>query len=383
MYILKNTKAFFADLTKNNYPVYICIYCGKRTENPNTLLKHEKSCFGQEFTPELVLPSKKNEANIMTFKNLNKAIPLPFVIFADFEAFTRPVFSSTPNPNFSYTEAQQQHTPCSYGLKLICNYDDKFTKPVEIYRGPDCILKFLCRLIDINLECNEIFDRKELKLTPEEQKSFDEAKRCIYCKKCFNKQCKLWTDEIGTSSKPVSNRYYHDFCYRDLKSTDYDEIGDLPIGIQDDIKIRCFICHKGFREKARDHCHVTGKYRGAAHNDCNLNARLRRFIPVIMHNGRNYDWHFIIKGLTKVINEKYKELRISIIPLNYEKFITINMRIAKQDVSIAFLDSLNFLPSSLEKLANDLEPEDFIYTDQLSTNREFVSLLKTKRCISL
>ena len=113
---IKNTKAFFADLTKNTAPVYICVYCGKRTENPNTLLVHEKSCFGQEYTPELTLPPKNNGVNETTFKNFNKAIPPPFVIFTDFEAFTNPVHSTSPNPDISYTEALQYHTPRSYGL---------------------------------------------------------------------------------------------------------------------------------------------------------------------------------------------------------------------------------------------------------------------------
>ena len=119
-------------------------------------------------------------------------------------------------------------------FKVICNYDDEFTKPVEIYRGPDCIFKFLCRLIELNCECNEIYEkhfRKELKLTPEKQKSFDDANRCIYCKKMFNKIRNLWKDEIGTPSNPIPDRYYHEFCHRDLKGKEYEEIDGLPTPI--------------------------------------------------------------------------------------------------------------------------------------------------------
>ena len=71
---------------------------------------------------------------------------------------------------------------------------------------------------------------------------------------------------------------------------DFEEFDDLPQEVKCAIKKgKCIVCHKGFREKARDHCHVTGVCRGAAHIDCNLNARLQRFIPVVMHNGKNYD----------------------------------------------------------------------------------------------
>ena len=49
--------------------------------------------------------------------------------------------------------------------------------------------------------------------------------------------------------------------------------------------------------KVRDHCHCTGKYRGAAHSICNLNFNIPNKIPVVFHNGSNYDYHFIIKEL--------------------------------------------------------------------------------------
>ncbi len=54
--------------------------------------------------------------------------------------------------------------------------------------------------------------------------------------------------------------------------------------------IHCHIC--GFElgaDRVRDHCHLTGKYRGAAHNYCNLNYSFTGRIPVILHNLRGYD----------------------------------------------------------------------------------------------
>ena len=52
-------------------------------------------------------------------------------------------------------------------------------------------------------------------------------------------------------------------------------------------------------QKVIDHCHYKGKYRGAAHSDCNLKYRTIKKIPVVFHSESTYDYHFIIKQLTR------------------------------------------------------------------------------------
>ena len=111
---------------------------------------------------------------------------------------------------------------------------------------------------------------------------------------------------------------------------------------------RCSICNKIFKEddeKVRDHCHFTGKYRGAAHVKCNLDYSFRYFkIPVFFHNLKNYDGHLII-GKANEMNERLnKKRRIEIVPQNSEKFITFSFG------SLQFKDSFSFLSSSLDKL---------------------------------
>ena len=62
----------------------------------------------------------------------------------------------------------------------------------------------------------------------------------------------------------------------------------------------CHICKKPFKageEKVRDYCHLTGKFKGAAHNRCSLNYKDRKFFPVIFHNLSGYDSHLFIKQL--------------------------------------------------------------------------------------
>ena len=73
----------------------------------------------------------------------------------------------------------------------------------------------------------------------------------------------------------------------------------------------CYICQKELctdtndestfklYHKARDPCHYTGKFRGAAHNICNLRYKIPKDIPVVFHNGSTYDYHFVIKQLAK------------------------------------------------------------------------------------
>ena len=66
----------------------------------------------------------------------------------------------------------------------------------------------------------------------------------------------------------------------------------------------CHICNKKYNEtdvRVRDHCHITGKYRGSAHKDCNLNFQISDKIPVIFHNLRGYDSHFIMQEIGAIV----------------------------------------------------------------------------------
>ena len=73
----------------------------------------------------------------------------------------------------------------------------------------------------------------------------------------------------------------------------------------------CWICEKLIDdedEKVRDHCHVTGKFRGPAHWSCNVNLQLTKKVPVIFHNLRGYDSHLIFDEL------KNFDVKIDVIP---------------------------------------------------------------------
>ena len=67
---------------------------------------------------------------------------------------------------------------------------------------------------------------------------------------------------------------------------------------------RCVMCEQPLDgDSVRDHCHITGKYRGPAHNECNLQLRLSpktMTIPVVFHNLRGYDSHLLMQAISKV-----------------------------------------------------------------------------------
>ena len=119
-------------------------------------------------------------------------------------------------------------------------------------------------------------------------------------------------------------------------------------------------------KKGRDHCHVTGKYRGAAHWSCNINLKLSKKIPIIFYNLRGYDSHLIIKEITK------SDIKVSVLQNGLEKYMafTINR-------SLVFIDSIQFMNSSLDTLVKNLRDNDFKYLSE-EFSGEFLKLVKQK-----
>ena len=125
----------------------------------------------------------------------------------------------------------------------------------------------------------------------------------------------------------------------------------------------CYVCKTEFNDndkknyKVRNHCHFTGKYRGAAHNICNLGYKVPKEIPIVFHNGSTYDYHFIIKELVKEFEGNFECLG-----KNTEKYTTFSVPIKKKvenkdleiTYKIKFIDSYRFMSSSLSKLVDNL-----------------------------
>ena len=139
-------------------------------------------------------------------------------------------------------------------------------------------------------------------------------------------------------------------------------------------------------QKVRDHCHYTGKYRGAAHSICNLRYKIPKEIPVVFHNGSTYDYHFIIKRLAKEFKGNFECLGE-----NTEKYITFSVPIKKEHdkckptiYKLKFIDSYRFTQYSLSNLVDNLseidskEPKDK-FIDNIRSMGESLSLPINKK----
>ena len=277
----------------------------------------EKHLFYCENETAAVIMPRKN--TILNFKNHLKKLPIPFVIYADFECFTKPINSCQPNPNKSYTQGYQKHEPSGYCLLLKgldgINVNFKpivYTKKTE---DEDISKKFIThvRLLTHMIYRKYYSNSKPYNLTPQEEKDIQSATICHICEQDLN------IDE---------------------------ETGQIL--------------------KVRDHCHFTGEYRGAAHNQCNLKCKKPLILPVLFHNLQGYDSHLFIKQLANVSGE------LSCIPSTEEKYILFSKKIKVGEnlsrkmgkpfpinFEIRFIDSFKFLQTSLANLVSNLQPSDF------------------------
>ena len=262
------------------------------------------------------MPTKNTIPN---FQNHFKKLPIPFVVYADFECFTKPINSCQPNPNHSFTQEYKKHEPSGYCLYLkgLDRINDNYKPIVYTKKSEDDNIseKFFkhLKIITHSIYRKYYKNPKPLKLTPEEEKDFKLAKVCHICEK------------------------------------------------------ELLVCIKtGEIFKVRDHCHFTGRYRGAAHYQCNLNCRKPLILPVVFHNLQGYDSHLFIKHLAKVKGE------LSCIPSTEEKYISFSKKIKVGEYNsrkngatlpikfeIRSIDSFKFLQTSLAKLVSNLKPTDF------------------------
>ena len=267
------------------------------------------------------------EAHKVQFHNFQKRLPVPFVIYADFEATTRKIDSCSPPGHKSYTQAYQKHEVCGFGLKVVCYYDKKYSKPEVLYQGENVIQKFYQNLSEEVKYCQKIITEKakrRLVMTKKDEEDFQKLKKC-------------W------------------ICQREYKA---DEGENIPV---------------------RDHCHMTGKYRGSAHKKCNFRLQIsaeKIKIPVVFHNLKGYDGHLIIQGMGDIIRENdlrgEEPLNINVIASNAEKYITF--KIGKH---LKFIDSYQFMASPLANLAKALPDDKFIYTSEAFSG-ERLDLMKAK-----
>ena len=270
-------------------------------ENKAYPLHIEKKSYNQMLN--LLLITEKDKSYYVFIKDFNR------LMFSKIKHKNKKHFCiRTQLKEGEHTIKHQEHYPNSIEAKLVC-IDDRFTLPSIIFKGKDCINKFIGWVLNKQKWTRRIakkYFNKRLIMTNEDEEIYNNSQICWICKE------KLNTDKV------------------------------------------------------RDHCHVTGEFRGAAHNKCNLKLRAPKKLPIIFHNLQGYDGHIIFKELNNF------DVDISVIPKGIDKYMSIIV-----NRHITFIDPLQFYNSSLDTLASNLNDEDFKYlVSEFGTDK--LEILKRK-----
>ena len=323
--VVKNLSGLLRGISSNHNSDYYCLNCFHSYRTENKLIAHKKICENHDYC-NIEMPSPNN--NIIKYNSGEQSLELPFIIYVDLECLLKKIDTCQNNPELSSTTKINQHITSGYSIYTTCSFD-KANNKLSYYRGEDCMKRF-CK--DLKDHATKIIDFKKktmIPLTKKEEDNYNKENTCYICKKDFNNDTKV-----------------------------------------------------------RDHCHFTCKYRGAAHNTCNLRYKIPKNIPVIFHNGSTYDYHFIIKELANEFDGNFECLGETT-----EKYITFSVPIKKKidnkniDITykLKFIDSFRFMVTSLSKLVDNLT--DNIHNDKCikcKSNLCFVRAINEKlifKCI--
>ncbi|XP_071056136.1 uncharacterized protein [Onthophagus taurus] len=313
--LIKNlSRLISSQVTHREHSIHLCDGCLTRFSSADKLLAHQPYDCNHVMTvlPTTDLKSKSNffglktPQNILEFNNYKYTQMAPFVIYADFESLLKPIDYCKQSSAKSFTEKIEEHQPYSFAYYIVSNIDSRLNK-FETYTGPDAPKIFISKLIDdVKLLYNKYFKtvKPMIPLTADEQWHFESAENCIICQNHF-----------------TSNQV-----------------------------------------KVRDHCHISGKYRGPAHSNCNLNLKLQNFIPIFFHNFSGYDCHLFIKEMGDVDKDG-----LDVLPNNKERYISFSKRFLVDKIS-----------SSLDSLAGNLNEFDFISMRKSYPHNDHFKLLTKK-----
>ena len=334
---IKNMSRLLSSGTNNHqHKRYFCYRCLNSFKSEKSLEKHTEYCQNNEEV-KIEMPMIKDDEGkflgpeYIYFKNHYKKQRVPFVVYADFECFTEKIDTCQPDDGKSFTNQYQKHSPSGFSYLIKCFDDNLFSPKLVKYtaKSPDDDIPQLF-IESLEKDIKEIYNRfkkpKKMVMTREDRINYKKATHCHICE---------------------------------------EEIKDEDL-----------------YRKVRDHCHLTGKFRGAAHSICNLKYRLPKFYPVIFHNLSGYDSHLFIKNLGK------SEGKIDCIPNNEEKYISFTKEILvdkfideegeEKEVKrkIRFIDSFKFMAASLENLVKNLPKDSFKNITEFYEGDELKLLLR-------
>ncbi|CAB4026565.1 uncharacterized transposon-derived [Paramuricea clavata] len=324
-----------SQVSGNGKSEHFCPYCLNHFGTEQLMNSHTKDCCerGRQRTifPVAVGDTKANgkkqeEKPIITFKNHKHTTDVPFSIQADTECMIMDI----PDEHWENKKVGQGtrkrfrkvHVPNMAGFVITSNMKiEGFEPTMVIIRKKDDdhdLMKEFCKAMSeavVKLYDKHFKSKFPINMSPEDERDYNSSERCHLC--------------LGLPS-PDSDSIY---------------------------------------QKVRDHCHFTGKYRGAAHSICNLRASKPNFIPALFHNLEGYDEHLFLPSLAA------NGENVTSIPLSEEKHKSISKEVLKTRVpgnkegktkafNLRFIDSANFLQSSLQKLAENLPKDGFNYLEK-------------------
>ena len=323
---------------KHHGAYHFCVNClnGFRTESARD--KHYVYCSSHG---EVTVKMPKESEKWLKFYDGQCQFKVPFMLYADFESILKPVderyrdkmnrLKAERESKASYTEKLNTHVPSGWSVYSKFAYGD-VPDPMTDYRGEDCVEQFVDHVEKEVKRLYELYPQQPMaELTDVLKREYEAAKSCHICLKPF---------------------------------------GDPE------------------NRKVRDHCHYTGLYRGAAHNNCNMKYRIPDFVPIAFHNLSGYDAHLFIRELGK----KFNKDDIGVIAENKEKYISFNVSIPVKiadvtdkngkavikKVKLRFIDSCRFMASSLDKLAGNLDDDQCKNLRQFFDDEEHFKLMRRK-----
>ena len=347
--LVKRLSALLYDQTRLNESKHFCECCLHGYWARELLERHRPECKGLLKSPTRTEMPKAGE-NKMVFKNFYKQMKALYAVYADFECVLEKLATCEPNNKKSFTVKTEKHEPCGFSY-VVVRSDGQTSGPYN-YRGKDAVHVFLRYLLNEEIEMRkDMANKRPLVMTNEDWQKYRNAAECHICNKSLYKDLYLNSMEVFD---PDSGKYCgqsHRRCYHQAANNRYAprEIRKPKDAIDQWITINqetCLFCAESllvpnFKDSVRDHDHMTEKYRGAAHNECNFKLKLNPKttpIPVIFHNLKGYDGHLLMQAMARVQGE------IKCIPTNTEKYISFSLG------NLRFIDSVNFLLSSLDKL---------------------------------
>ncbi|PFX12742.1 hypothetical protein AWC38_SpisGene23254 [Stylophora pistillata] len=183
--LIKNlSRLVSSSLSKHAHKKFICRKCLNYFGSQKVLDTHSELCRDHEAVREKM----PKEGTYLSFKNHQKKMDMPFVIYADFESLIKPLDTVQPNPKECYTEKKQQHIPISFCYYIKCSFDDRYSKRVEYTaksEDEDVAQKFVEML---EAEVKDIYKNhppKKMIFTDRDAVKFEDATCCWLCREDY------------------------------------------------------------------------------------------------------------------------------------------------------------------------------------------------------